>query len=50
MSAAPATSRTTSTLVDALSARELGRAVEVMDAHLARVEANLLGAARAGDA
>jgi GntR family uxuAB operon transcriptional repressor len=30
-------------LVDALSARELTRAVEVMDAHLARVEANLLG-------
>jgi GntR family transcriptional regulator, uxu operon transcriptional repressor len=32
-------------LVDALSARELQRAVAVMDAHLARVEANLLGAA-----
>jgi GntR family transcriptional regulator, uxu operon transcriptional repressor len=31
-------------LVDALSARELERAVSVMDAHLARVEANLLGA------
>jgi DNA-binding FadR family transcriptional regulator len=31
-------------LVDALSARETARAVEVMDAHLARVEANLLGA------
>jgi GntR family transcriptional regulator, uxu operon transcriptional repressor len=31
-------------LVDALSARELQRAVAVMDAHLARVEANLLGA------
>jgi DNA-binding FadR family transcriptional regulator len=30
-------------LVDALGARELGRAVETMDAHLARVEANLLG-------
>lgn len=30
-------------LVEALSARELERAVEVMDAHLARVEANLLG-------
>jgi GntR family uxuAB operon transcriptional repressor len=30
-------------LVDALCARELTRAVEVMDAHLARVEANLLG-------
>ena len=30
-------------LVDALSARELSRAVEVMDAHLARVEAHLLG-------
>jgi DNA-binding GntR family transcriptional regulator len=31
-------------LVDALTARELQRAVAVMDAHLARVEANLLGA------
>jgi DNA-binding FadR family transcriptional regulator len=31
-------------LVEALSAREVARAVEVMDAHLARVEANLLGA------
>jgi GntR family transcriptional regulator, uxu operon transcriptional repressor len=31
-------------LVDALAARELQRAVAVMDAHLARVEANLLGA------
>lgn len=31
-------------LVDALCARELERAVAVMDAHLARVEANLLGA------
>ena len=31
-------------LVDALSARELQRAVAVMDAHLGRVEANLLGA------
>jgi DNA-binding FadR family transcriptional regulator len=30
-------------LVDALSARELQRAVAVMDAHLGRVEANLLG-------
>ncbi|HEY2655806.1 MAG TPA: FCD domain-containing protein [Solirubrobacteraceae bacterium] len=30
-------------LVDALSARELQRAMEVMDAHLARVEVNLLG-------
>ena len=30
-------------LVDALCARGLSRAVEVMDAHLARVEANLLG-------
>jgi GntR family transcriptional regulator, uxu operon transcriptional repressor len=30
-------------LVDALSARELERAVAVMDAHLGRVEANLLG-------
>jgi DNA-binding FadR family transcriptional regulator len=32
-------------LVDALAAREVQRAVAVMDAHLARVEANLLGAA-----
>jgi len=31
-------------LVDALAARELRRAVEVMEEHLARVEANLLGA------
>jgi DNA-binding FadR family transcriptional regulator len=31
-------------LVDALCARELARAVEAMDTHLARVEANLLGA------
>jgi GntR family transcriptional regulator, uxu operon transcriptional repressor len=31
-------------LVDALCARELARAVELMDAHLARVEENLLGA------
>jgi GntR family transcriptional regulator, uxu operon transcriptional repressor len=31
-------------LVDALRARELARAAEVMEAHLARVEANLLGA------
>ena len=30
-------------LVDALGARELQRAMEAMDAHLARVEANLLG-------
>jgi DNA-binding FadR family transcriptional regulator len=30
-------------LVDALGARELQRAVDVMDAHLARVEVNLLG-------
>jgi GntR family transcriptional regulator, uxu operon transcriptional repressor len=30
-------------LVDALAARELDRAVEVMNVHLARVEANLLG-------
>lgn len=30
-------------LVDALGARELERAVAVMDAHLARVEGNLLG-------
>jgi DNA-binding FadR family transcriptional regulator len=35
-------------LVDALSARELQRAVAVMDAHLARVEANLLGATGSG--
>lgn len=35
-------------LIDALSARELERAVEVMDAHLARVEANLLGTAGSG--
>jgi DNA-binding GntR family transcriptional regulator len=35
-------------LVDALSARELQRAVAVMDEHLARVEANLLGGAGAG--
>jgi DNA-binding FadR family transcriptional regulator len=34
-------------LVDALSARETQRAVAVMDAHLARVEANLLGSAGA---
>lgn len=34
-------------LVDALCAREAARAVEVMDAHLARVEANLLGAGSA---
>jgi DNA-binding FadR family transcriptional regulator len=32
-------------LVDALCARELARAIEAMDAHLARVEENLLGAA-----
>ena len=31
-------------VVEALSAREVARAVEVMDAHLARVEAHLLGA------
>jgi GntR family uxuAB operon transcriptional repressor len=31
-------------LVDALSARELDRAIEVMNVHLAGVEANLLGA------
>jgi GntR family uxuAB operon transcriptional repressor len=37
-------------LVDAICARELDRAVEVMDAHLARVEANLLGSlAATGD-
>jgi GntR family transcriptional regulator, uxu operon transcriptional repressor len=35
-------------LVDALSARELERAVGVMDAHLGRVEANLLGATGSG--
>jgi GntR family uxuAB operon transcriptional repressor len=35
-------------LVEAICARELHRAVEVMEAHLARVEGNLLGAA-AGD-
>jgi len=34
-------------LIDALSARELERAVAVMDAHLERVEANLLGTAGA---
>jgi DNA-binding FadR family transcriptional regulator len=32
-------------IVDALCARELARAVEAMDGHLSRVEANLLGAA-----
>jgi DNA-binding FadR family transcriptional regulator len=32
-------------VVDALCAREVARAVELMDAHLARVEANLLGVA-----
>jgi GntR family transcriptional regulator, uxu operon transcriptional repressor len=32
-------------LVDALSARELDRAIEVMNTHLVRVEANLLGGA-----
>ena len=31
-------------LVEALSAREVGRAVAVMDAHLARIEEHLLGA------
>ena len=37
-------------LVDAICARELQRAVEVMDVHLARVEANLLGSlAASGD-
>ena len=35
-------------LVDALIARELARAIETMDAHLHRVEANLLGAAVQG--
>jgi GntR family uxuAB operon transcriptional repressor len=34
-------------LVEALSARELERAVAVMEAHLGRVEANLLGTAGA---
>lgn len=33
------------TLVEALAARELDRAIEAMDVHLARVEANLLEAA-----
>jgi GntR family uxuAB operon transcriptional repressor len=37
-------------IVEALRARELARANEAMDAHLARVEANLLGAAQATDA
>jgi GntR family uxuAB operon transcriptional repressor len=36
-------------LVDAICARELHRAVEVMEAHLARVEANLLGSLTSGD-
>jgi GntR family uxuAB operon transcriptional repressor len=37
-------------LVDAICARELHRAVEVMEVHLARVEANLLGSlAASGD-
>jgi DNA-binding FadR family transcriptional regulator len=37
-------------LVDALRARELDRAIEVMNLHLARVEANLLGGvAQAGE-
>ncbi len=35
-------------LVDALSARELQRAMEAMDQHLARVEANLLGGSGGG--
>lgn len=35
-------------LVDALTARELGRAMDAMDAHLARVEANLLGGGAGG--
>jgi GntR family uxuAB operon transcriptional repressor len=35
-------------LVDALGARELQRAMEAMDAHLARVEANLLGGGAPG--
>jgi GntR family transcriptional regulator, uxu operon transcriptional repressor len=35
-------------LVDALGARELDRAIEVMSLHLARVEANLLGGAPPG--
>jgi DNA-binding FadR family transcriptional regulator len=33
-------------LVDALSARDLARAVDVMNTHLARVEANMLGSQR----
>jgi DNA-binding FadR family transcriptional regulator len=39
-------------LVEALRARELDRAIEVMNVHLARVEANLLGGQprRAADA
>ena len=37
-------------LVDALAARELALAVETMDTHLARVEANLLGGASAATA
>ena len=35
-------------LVDALAARELPLAVETMETHLARVEANLLGGTAAG--
>jgi GntR family uxuAB operon transcriptional repressor len=35
-------------LVDALGARELDRAIDVMSLHLARVEANLLGGAPPG--
>jgi GntR family transcriptional regulator, uxu operon transcriptional repressor len=37
-------------LVDALRARDLPRATETMDRHLARVEANLLGAEQPGEA
>jgi GntR family transcriptional regulator, uxu operon transcriptional repressor len=37
-------------LVDALAARELGLAVETMETHLARVEANLLGSTPAAAA
>ncbi len=36
-------------LVDALSARELARAIELMEAHLSTVEANLLGAVSQAD-
>jgi DNA-binding GntR family transcriptional regulator len=36
-------------LVDALRARDLPRAVDAMEIHLARVEANLLGAEQPGE-